>query len=156
MGNCRKLSAHNSGTSKDDDLVFYIPFLRWWKGDYEWLCKEASYCHLLNSASSRIRITLGTWSALRSTNHLVTSNLAISVPVLTHVLLNPDIPCFANSVDPDQLASSEANCNLDLHCLPSGTQIYSNNLFHVIWLAENLKWVWHHNLFSRTRVKMCK
>ena len=28
---------------------------------------------------------------------------------LTLVLLNPDIPCFANSVDPDQLASSEAN-----------------------------------------------
>ena len=25
------------------------------------------------------------------------------------VLLNPDIPCFANSVDPDQLASEEAN-----------------------------------------------
>ena len=23
--------------------------------------------------------------------------------------LNPDIPCFANSVDPDQLASEEAN-----------------------------------------------
>ena len=29
--------------------------------------------------------------------------------VLTLVLLNPDIPCFANSVDPDQLASEEAN-----------------------------------------------
>ena len=28
---------------------------------------------------------------------------------LTFVLLNPDIPCFANSVDPDQLASEEAN-----------------------------------------------
>ena len=25
--------------------------------------------------------------------------------LLTHVLLIPDIPCFANSVDPDQLAS---------------------------------------------------
>ena len=29
--------------------------------------------------------------------------------VLTLVLLNPDIPDFANSVDPDQLASEEAN-----------------------------------------------
>ena len=29
--------------------------------------------------------------------------------ILTLVLLNPDIPCFANSVDPDQLASEEAN-----------------------------------------------
>ena len=28
---------------------------------------------------------------------------------LTLVLLNPDIPCFANSVDPGQLASEEAN-----------------------------------------------
>ena len=26
---------------------------------------------------------------------------------LTHVLLNPDMPYFANSVDPDQLASEE-------------------------------------------------
>ena len=31
------------------------------------------------------------------------------VQKLTLVLLNPDISCFANSVDPDQLASSEAN-----------------------------------------------
>ena len=31
-------------------------------------------------------------------------------PLLTPVLLNPDIPAaFANSVDPDQLASEEAN-----------------------------------------------
>ena len=29
--------------------------------------------------------------------------------ILTLVLLNPDIPSFANSVDPDQLASEEAN-----------------------------------------------
>ena len=29
--------------------------------------------------------------------------------ILTLVLLNPDIPAFANSVDPDQLASEEAN-----------------------------------------------
>ena len=28
---------------------------------------------------------------------------------LTLVLLNPDIPAFANSADPDQLASKEAN-----------------------------------------------
>ena len=28
---------------------------------------------------------------------------------LTLVLLSQDIPCFANSVDPDQLASEEAN-----------------------------------------------
>ena len=28
---------------------------------------------------------------------------------LTLVLLNPDMPCLPNSVDPDQLASEEAN-----------------------------------------------
>ena len=28
---------------------------------------------------------------------------------LTLVLLNPDLSCFSNSVDPDQLASEEAN-----------------------------------------------
>ena len=33
----------------------------------------------------------------------------VGVQNLTLVLLNPDIPCFANSVDPDQLASEEAN-----------------------------------------------
>ena len=31
------------------------------------------------------------------------------VQVLTLVLLSPDIPAFANSVDPDQLASEDAN-----------------------------------------------
>ena len=31
------------------------------------------------------------------------------IVTITLVLLNPDIPCFANSVDPDQLASEEAN-----------------------------------------------
>ena len=34
--------------------------------------------------------------------------------------------------------------------------IYSKNPDQVIWLAENLKWVWHLNLFSRTRVNTLK
>ena len=55
-----------------------------------------------------------------------------SISLLTLVLLNPDIPCFASSVDPDQLAS-----DLDLHCLPSSMQIYCNNEDQVTWLAEN-------------------
>ena len=42
-------------------------------------------------------------------------------------------PAFANSVDPDQLASEQ----LDLHRLPLRMQIYSNNPDQVIWLAEN-------------------
>ena len=35
--------------------------------------------------------------------------MIITKAFLTLVLLNLDMPCFANSVDPDQLASSEAN-----------------------------------------------
>ena len=68
---------------------------------------------------------------------------------LTLVLLNPDIPCFANSVDPDQKPT-----DLDLHCLPSSMQIYNNNLDQVTWLAEKQKWTWHLNLFSRKRVNI--
>ena len=49
--------------------------------------KNISNCRLLMSHAMRKRI-------LRT---------------LTLVLLNPDILCFANSVDPDQLASEEAN-----------------------------------------------
>ena len=33
----------------------------------------------------------------------------MKVQILALVLLNPDMPCFANSVNPDQLASKEAN-----------------------------------------------
>ena len=50
--------------------------------------------------------------------------------VLTLVLLI--YPAFANSVDPDQLASEEANW--------SGSALFAiniNNLDQVIWLAEN-------------------
>ena len=36
-------------------------------------------------------------------------SLPIEWDMLTLVLLNPDIPVFTNSVDPDQLASEEAN-----------------------------------------------
>ena len=50
---------------------------------------------------------------------------------LTLVLLNPIYPAFANSVDPDQLASKKPT-DLDLHCLPFSMQIYINNLDQVI------------------------
>ena len=62
-------------------------------------------------------------------------------------------PAFANSVDPDQLASKKPT-DLDLYCLPFSLWIHINNLDQVIWLAENLKRVWHLNLFSMTRVKI--
>ena len=35
--------------------------------------------------------------------------LAVSKLILTLVLLNLDMPCFGNSVEPEQLASEEAN-----------------------------------------------
>ena len=42
--------------------------------------------------------------------NVITGLIWIDDPsVLTLVLLNPDIPYFANSVNPDQLASEEAN-----------------------------------------------
>ena len=69
---------------------------------------------------------------------------------LTLVLLNPDIPCF--SVDPDQLASEEANWSGST-LLSLSMWVYINNLVQVIWLAENKKWSGHLNLFSMTRVE---
>ena len=45
------------------------------------------------------------------------------------------MPCLANSVDPDQLAS-EKPADLDLHCLSFSMQICIGHLGQVIWLAE--------------------
>ena len=56
--------------------------------------------------------------------------------LLTIVLLNPDIPCFANSTDPDQLASEEANWSGSV-LFAIKYHIYNNNLDQVTWLAEN-------------------
>ena len=47
------------------------------------------------------------------------------------VLLNPDIPAFENSADPDQLVSEEANWSVF-----AIMWIYISNLDQVIWLAE--------------------
>ena len=48
-------------------------------------------------------------------------------------------PAFANSVDPDQLASKKP-ADLDLHYLPFSMWLCFDNLVQVVWLAENLKW----------------
>ena len=45
-------------------------------------------------------------------------------------------PAFANSVDPDQLASSESNWSGSA-LFANKYVIYSNNPDQVIWLAEN-------------------
>ena len=41
-------------------------------------------------------------------------------------------PAFANSVDPDQLASEEKPTDLDLHCLALSMRIRINNLDQLI------------------------
>ena len=63
-------------------------------------------------------------------------------------------PAFTNSVDPDQFLKKPTD--LDLHCLSFSIWKCINNLHQVIWLADNLKWVWHLNLFSMTRVALCR
>ena len=54
-----------------------------------------------------MQVSEGTFSHVEFICHLL--NFSCKGKRLTLVLLNPDIPCFANSVDPDQLASEEAN-----------------------------------------------
>ena len=58
-----------------------------------------------------------------------------SLTNLTLVMLNPDIPAFANSVDPDQLASEEANW--------SGSALFSIkyvNLYQQSWSSNLIGW----------------
>ena len=74
----------------------------------------------------------------------------------TLVLVSSDMLAFTNSVDPDQLASPEANWSGSaLFAIKySSMLIRINNLDQVIWfIAENWKWAWHLNLFRMTRVK---
>ena len=58
-----------------------------------------------------------------------------SASQLTLVLLNPDMSCFANSVDPDQLASEEANW--------SGSALFAinnANLYQQSWSSNLIGW----------------
>ena len=54
--------------------------------------------------SCSAKLKTETWFPIRIVDYNQTFSFR-----LTLVLLNPDILCFANSVDPDQLASEEAN-----------------------------------------------
>ena len=66
------------------------------------------YTAQLSDASNASAHGLVSWlsnKAVQSTSYM---HLYIAWP-LTLVLLDPDMICFANSVDPDQLASEEAN-----------------------------------------------
>ena len=57
------------------------------------------------------------------------------------------MPAFANSVDPDQLASSAANWSGSSLFVIQHMNLY-NDLNQVIWLADILKRVWRLNLFK--------
>ena len=57
------------------------------------------------------------------------------------ILLNTTTPTFANSVDPDQMASEEA--------IWSGSTLFvicslwiENTLYQEIWLVDSQQWVW--------------
>ena len=67
--------------------------------------------------------------------------------LLALILLFTTTPTFANSVDPDQMAS-----DLDLHCLSFSLWIWTKTLYDVVWLADSQKWVWLINLFSKRQV----
>ena len=71
---------------------------------------------------------------------------------LTLLLLNKICPALANSVDPDQLASEEANWSGSALFVSKYVNFYQKNPDQVIWLARNKKWAWHLNLFSMTKV----
>ena len=60
---------------------------------------------------------------------------------LTLILLNTTTPTFANSINPDQMASEAA--------IWSGSTLFvmqfmnwMNTLFQEIWLVDSQKWVW--------------
>ena len=58
-------------------------------------------------------------------------------------MLKPDILAFANSVDPDQLASEEASWTGSAQFVIKYMYMnLYNSLNQVIWLAENWKWAW--------------
>ena len=80
-------------------------------------------------------IYLDTYHILSDVSYLQT---AFVLQILTLLLLNMTCLVLANSVDPDQLASEEANW--------SGSALFAlsmwiciNKLDQVIWLAENWK-----------------
>ena len=87
----------------------------------------------------------------------------IGINNINRLWLNTSCLVLANSVDPNHLASGEANWSgsalfvikyVNLYQkLGSSNLIKYVNLDQVIWLAGNYKWVWHLNLFSMRRVK---
>ena len=65
--------------------------------------------------------------------------------LLTLVLLNPDIPCFANRT------SEEANWSGSALFAIQNVNLYQQSVSRNL-IGWNLKRAWHLNLFSRTRV----
>ena len=89
-----------------------------WTGENKILRKKMRDTYLIALAATS-KTVVGTWKSWSGCITFYGQGTlafidAMPLPVyiiwyLTLVLLNPDIPCFANSVDPDQLASEEAN-----------------------------------------------
>ena len=71
---------------------------------------------------------------------------------LTLVLLNLDIPCLCKQCRSRSVGFWRSQLIWIYTVCHSVCEIYINNPELVIWLAENWKWAWHLNLFSKTRV----
>ena len=78
-----------------------------------------------------------------------------TVRMLTLVLLNPDITCLYKQCRSRSVISwlLKKPTDVDLHCLSLSIWICINNMDQGVWMAENWKWAWHLNLFSKKRVK---
>ena len=70
--------------------------------------------------------------------------------MLTLIPLFTTIPTFANSVDPDQMASEEA--------IWSGSTlfvmqfvIWMNTVYFVIWLVDSQQWVWPNQFIQQDK-----
>ena len=72
---------------------------------------------------------------------------------ISPTLAKHDMPVWANNVDPDQLASEEANWSGSALFVIKYVNFYQNP-DQVIWLAGYYKWAWHLNLFGMARVKV--
>ena len=76
--------------------------------------------------------------------------------LLTLVLLNPVIACLYKQYRSYSVGFWRNQLIWICTVFPLSIWTYSKNADKVIWLAENYKWVWHLNLFSRTRVKITR
>ena len=75
-------------------------------------------------------------------------NNSHTLTVLNLLLLNTTCPVLANSVDPDQLASEEANISRSALFVIRYVNFYQKSNL----TGWKFKWAWHLYLFSMTMV----